>query len=193
MSEDLGFDERRSAAWRIAIVETARASRAPADTRHKRIALTVAVSIVALLLSSGGVAYALGMRLLPPLVAPSPTPTSVESPTPTPTPEPTEDPVVVSRSSAEQACEAVYAALDANGNVISSDIWSTSLTSAAELAQMAAGLDSSWAGLAESMGELARTPLPGPSATDAEKNDYFNAYLPVATECSALGVTLPTD
>jgi hypothetical protein len=101
MNDDIRFDSGRSAAWKNAIVEAARADRAGRNSTRKRVALIVGLVIAALLVSGGGVAYALSAHLLTPATAPmvhtaSPEvrdtapPSVTPAPTPTPTPTPTE-------------------------------------------------------------------------------------------------------
>jgi hypothetical protein len=87
MSPNTEFDGRRSAAMRELIVSTAKKGDAP--RAHKRVALLVSLIIAALLVSGGGVAYALGIRFVP---APAVTASSTPTPTPTPTPPPTTAP-----------------------------------------------------------------------------------------------------
>jgi hypothetical protein len=97
MNDDIRFDRGRSAAWRNAIVENARADRAGRTSTRKHVALIVGLVIAALLVSGGGVAYALSTHLLTPATAPvvhtaTPEVRDTESPsvTPAPTPTPTE-------------------------------------------------------------------------------------------------------
>ena len=195
MNDKVRFDERRSEAWRAAIVEHARTS--SASGRGGRRALIVALVVAAVAVSGGGVAFALSAHLQQPAVVASTTPTPIERDTPnvtlTPAPTPSEDSTAIARQNAEQACRALASALDSNGNILSADAWLAALDSAGQSAAVAAKLSSSFAGLDTAVSTLSQTQLPGPSATDSEKNAYWDAYLPVATECSSLGVVLPTD
>jgi hypothetical protein len=197
MSDRIRFDDHRSAAWRDAIVEAARADRARGGGAHKRVALIVGLVIAALLVSGGGVAYALSTHLLTPAAAPTNSPTPIESETPsatsTPSASPTEDPVAIARGYAERACETLQSALDSNGNIANNDEWAAALVSAQDFAATAAELDPARAGLASNLTVLAQTSVPDTSATDAEKNGYFDAYLPVATDCWSVDVHLATD
>jgi hypothetical protein len=197
MSDRIRFDDHRSAAWRDAIVETARADRARGGGAHKRVALIVGLVIATLLASGGGVAYALSTHLLIPAASPTNSPRPIESETPsatsTPSASPTEDAVVIARGYAERACEALQSALDSNGNIVSNDAWAAALASAQDIAAAAAKLEPARASLATNLKVLAQTPVPDASATDAEKNGYSDAYLPVATDCWSVDVQLPTD
>lgn len=195
MNDKVRFDERRSEAWRAAIVEHARND--SASSRGGRRALIVALVVAALAVSGGGVAFALSAQLQRPAVVVSATPTPIERDTPsvtfTPTPTPSEDSAAIARQDAEHACRSLTSALDSNGNILSPEAWSAALESARRSAATAAERSPSFAGLAADVSKLSQTALPGPSATDAEKNAYFDSYLPVAGECSSLGVVLPTD
>ncbi len=88
MNGEPTFDPRRKAAIRELVVTTA------ADGRFGRVrkhtVLVVALVLVALGISGGSVAYALGTGILAPAPVTSPTP--IASPTPTPTPTPTATP-----------------------------------------------------------------------------------------------------
>jgi hypothetical protein len=90
MNGEPTFDPRRKAAIRELVVTTA------ADGRYgrarRRTALVVTLVLVALGISGGSVAYALGTGLLAPASAPTPTTTVAPSPTPSPTPLPTTAP-----------------------------------------------------------------------------------------------------
>ena len=87
MNGEPTFDPRRKAAIRDLVVTTA------ADGRYgrarKRTALVVTLVLVALGISGGSVAYALGTGILAPASAPAPTPTPSPTDTATPTPTPT--------------------------------------------------------------------------------------------------------
>jgi len=200
MNDDLQFDERRSEAWRAAIVEHARSGGRRSGPKR---AVIVGLVFAAVAVSGGGVAFALSAHVEHAAVVASSTPTPIErdtpsftftpTPTPTPTPEPTEDPELIARRDAEQACTSLSSALDGNGNILSADAWSAALESAQRSATAAAEQSPSFAAFEADVSTLQRTPLPGPSATDAEKNEYFDAYLPVASGCWPLGVHLPTD
>ena len=99
MSDEPTFDPRRKAAIRELVVDNAAAHPGRAGGR-KRTALVATLVVLALTISGGSVAYALGTGLidLTPAAAPSPTPTVTPTPTATPTPTPltptasTEDP-----------------------------------------------------------------------------------------------------
>jgi hypothetical protein len=198
MNDDLQFDERRSEAWRAAIVEHARSGGRRSGPKR---AVIVGLVFAAVAVSGGGVAFALSAHVEQASVVASSTPTPIErdtpsftfTPTPTPTPEPTEDPELIARRDAVQACTSLSSALDGNGNILSADAWSAALESAQRSATAAAEQSPSFAAFEADVSTLQRTPLPGPSATDAEKNAYFNAYLPVASGCWPLGVHLSTD
>lgn len=199
MNDNIRFDQRRSEVWRAAIVD--HASRGGARGRSARRALVVGLVIAALAASGGGVAFALSAH--PPesavVVSASPTPFErdaprvTSAPTTTPTPPASEEPEAVAHQDAVQACGSLTAALDGDGNIVSAEVWSAALESASRSAAAAAQGSSSFAGLDTAVSTLSQTPLPGPSATDSEKDAYSDAYLPVATACSALGVVLPTD
>ncbi|MGH1550541.1 hypothetical protein ACRAWB_15730 [Leifsonia poae] len=92
MNDEPTFDPRRKAAIRDLVVANAEAHPGRAGAR-KRTALVATLVVLALTISGGSVAYALGTGLLDPtpVAAPSPTPTPTvtETPTPTPTPTPT--------------------------------------------------------------------------------------------------------
>jgi hypothetical protein len=89
MNGEPTFDPRRKAAIRELVVATA------ADGRYGRVrkhtALVVALVLVALGISGGSVAYALGTGILAP-AAPTPAPTATPTPTPTPSATPTTPP-----------------------------------------------------------------------------------------------------
>ncbi|KRC46894.1 hypothetical protein ASE16_15995 [Leifsonia sp. Root227] len=115
MNDDIRFDDRRSAAWRDAIVETARADQASGGSR-KRVWTVIALVIAALIVSGGGVAYALSasVRIGPSTVDVSTataTPTVNDRETPTVVPPPPvhspspDDPI--DALGAWQACEAI--------------------------------------------------------------------------------------
>ncbi|MBN9632489.1 MAG: hypothetical protein J0I18_18095 [Actinobacteria bacterium] len=195
MNDNVRFDQRRSEAWRAGIVEHAMTS--SARDRGGRRALIVALVVAALAVSGGGVAFALSAHLQQPAVVASATPTPIERDTPsvtfTPTPSPSENSAATARQNAEQACRSLASALDSNGNIVSAEAWSAALESARQSAAAAAEGSRSFAGLDTDVSKLSQTALPGPSATDAEKNAYFDAYRPVAGECSSLGVALPSD
>ena len=197
MNDNVRFDEGRSEAWRAAIVE--HASNGGARGRGGRRTLIVALVVAAVAVSGGGVAYALSAHLQQPaIIAPTtPTPTPIERDTPsvtfTPTPTPTRDSTAIAQEHAEQACRSLASALDGNGNIQSADAWSAALESAQQSAAEAAAESPAFAGFDAHVSTLSQTALPGPSATDAEKNAYFDAYAPVAGECSSLGVPLPAD
>jgi len=93
MNDEPTFDPRRKAAIRDLVVANAAAHPGRAGGR-KRTALVATLVVLALTISGGTVAYALGTGLLDPtpVAAPSPTPTPVETPTPSPTPAPTPTP-----------------------------------------------------------------------------------------------------
>lgn len=84
------FDPRRKAAIRHLVVANAEAHPGRAGGR-KRTALIATLVVLALSISGGTVAYALGTGLLDPapVTAPTATPTVTETPTATPTPTPT--------------------------------------------------------------------------------------------------------
>jgi len=87
MSDEPTFDPRRKAAIRELVVDNAAAHPGRAGGR-KRTALVAILVVLALTISGGSVAYALGTGLidLTPAAAPSPTPTVTATATPTPTP-----------------------------------------------------------------------------------------------------------
>ncbi|MET3565305.1 hypothetical protein ABIC47_000776 [Leifsonia sp. 563] len=95
MSDEPTFDPRRKAAIRELVVDNAAAHPGRAGGR-KRTALVATLVVLALTISGGSVAYALGTGLidLTPAAAPSPTPTVTPTPTPTPTPTSTPIPAV---------------------------------------------------------------------------------------------------
>ncbi|GAA4140165.1 hypothetical protein [Leifsonia shinshuensis] len=99
MNGEPTFDPRRKAAIRELVVTTA------ADGRYGRVrkhtALVVTLVLVALGISGGSVAYALGSGLLAPEAAPTPTPSA--SPTVTATPSPTPPPVPTPTATPTQA------------------------------------------------------------------------------------------
>lgn len=105
MTEDIRFDDRRSAAWREAIVKTAREGRATngGNRNRKRVALVVGLICAALVLSGGGVAYAFSAHLLTPAAAPASTPATATSPTPTQDATPTTTPTPTSTTPVAQA------------------------------------------------------------------------------------------
>lgn len=93
MNDETRFDDRRSAAWRDAIVETARADLASGRSNRKRVWAIIGLVIAALLVSGGGVAYALNLPILTGRTAletstPTSTPTISERDTPTVVPPP---------------------------------------------------------------------------------------------------------
>ena len=92
MNGEPTFDPRRKAAIRELIVTTAAEGRYGRVRKHT--ALVVALVLVALGISGGSVAYALGTGILAPAPSASPTPisTPTETATPTPTPTPTPAP-----------------------------------------------------------------------------------------------------
>lgn len=96
MNGDPTFDPRRKAAIRELIVTTA------ADGRYgrarKHTALVAALVLVALAISGGSVAYALGTGILAPAAAPTPTATPSPTPTPTPSGTPTTPPPASTRA-----------------------------------------------------------------------------------------------
>lgn len=103
MNDEPTFDPRRRAAIRDLVVENAAAHPGRAGGR-KRTALVVTLVVLAVSISGGTVAYALGAGLLDPTSVATPkqtptqTPTETETvtptppPTSTPTPEPVQDP-----------------------------------------------------------------------------------------------------
>jgi len=95
MSDEPTFDPRRKAAIRELVVDNAAAHPGRAGGR-KRTALVATLVVLALTISGGSVAYALGTGLIDftPIAAPSPTPTVTPTPTPTPTPTSTPTPAV---------------------------------------------------------------------------------------------------
>lgn len=95
MSDEPTFDPRRKAAIRELVVDNAAAHPGRAGGR-KRTALVAILVVLALTISGGSVAYALGTGLihLTPAAAPSPTPTVTPTPTLTPTPTSTPTPAV---------------------------------------------------------------------------------------------------
>lgn len=99
------FDPRRKAAIRDLVVANAEAHPGRAGGR-KRTALIATLVVLALSISGGTVAYALGTGLvdLTPAAAPTATPTPTVTPTPTPTPTSTEPAVAPGRSDAVEAC-----------------------------------------------------------------------------------------
>lgn len=104
MSDEPTFDPRRKAAIRELVVDNAAAHPGRAGGR-KRTALVATLVVLALTISGGSVAYALGTGLLnpAPVAAPSPTPTptATETPTPTPTPTPAATPTAPAQDPAD--------------------------------------------------------------------------------------------
>lgn len=198
MNDDTRFDEIRSAAWRAAVVDAARAD-ASRGGRRRRISLLVGAIVAALVVSGGGFAYALSATVLKPAPASTSSAAPIERETPSvtsspvPSPPPTQDPAADAREQVHQACQLLTSALDSDGNIVSADAWAASLASGRQLADSAAGSDPAWASFASHLTALSETALPGPDATDAEKNSYFDAYLPVASDCTTIGVPLGTD
>ncbi|MFJ3490831.1 hypothetical protein [Leifsonia aquatica] len=96
------FDPRRKAAIRDLVVQNA-ASRGRVLGR-KRTAFVVTLVLLAVGISGGGVAYALGTGLIDPAPVASPTPT----PTPTPTSTPTETPTPTPTSTLDPADPATW-------------------------------------------------------------------------------------
>lgn len=84
------FDPRRKAAIRDLIVQNA-ATRGRVLGR-KRTAFVVTLVLLAVGISGGGVAYALGTGLIDPAPVAAPSPTATPAPTATPTPTPTATP-----------------------------------------------------------------------------------------------------
>ncbi|MDR6971866.1 hypothetical protein [Leifsonia shinshuensis] len=108
MSTEPTFDPRRKAAIRDLVVANAAAHPGRAGGR-KRTALVASLVVIALTISGGTVAYALGTGLLDPAPVaaptPSPTPTPTATPTPTSTPTPTAElPVPAGSDQAINAC-----------------------------------------------------------------------------------------
>lgn len=101
MNGEPTFDPRRKAAIRELVVTTA------ADGRYgrarRRTALVVTLVVLALGISGGGVAYALGTGILAPAPTASPTPiaTPTETPTPTPAATPTPTPTPTTADAAD--------------------------------------------------------------------------------------------
>ncbi|SEI12192.1 MULTISPECIES: hypothetical protein [unclassified Leifsonia] len=95
MSDQPTFDPRRKAAIRDLVVTNAAATPGRAGGR-KRTALIVTLVLLAVSISGGTVAYALGTGLLDPkpVAVPTETATPTASETPTPTPTPTPEPTV---------------------------------------------------------------------------------------------------
>ncbi|MFF9564892.1 hypothetical protein ACF1AJ_16215 [Leifsonia sp. NPDC014704] len=103
MSDEPTFDPRRKAAIRELVVDNAAAHPGRAGGR-KRTALVATLVVLALTISGGSVAYALGTGLFDPApVAPttSPTPTVTPTPTPTSTPTPTPTPTAAAPDPAD--------------------------------------------------------------------------------------------
>ncbi len=149
------FDPRRKAAIRDLIVTHAAANPSPARGR-KRTALVTALVVLALAISGGSVAYALGTGLLDPrsvaAATPTPTPTSTSTPTPAPTPTPTTT-VIPGQADAVRGCEQLAQMFMGRGSS-EQDTMDTAraagaqVTGAAESAQAA---DPSWAPLARTL------------------------------------------
>lgn len=93
MSTEPTFDPRRKAAIRDLVVTHAAATQP--GTARKRTALIVALVLLAVSISGGTVAYALGTGLLDPAPVATATPTPTPTPTPTETPTPTSTPTTV--------------------------------------------------------------------------------------------------
>jgi hypothetical protein len=93
MNDEPTFDPRRKAAIRNLVVTNAAAHPGRAGGR-KRTALIVTLVLLAVSISGGSVAYALGTGLLDPtpVAAPTQTPTPMQTETDTPTPTPTPTP-----------------------------------------------------------------------------------------------------
>ncbi|WP_374009366.1 hypothetical protein [Leifsonia sp. LS-T14] len=91
MNDEPTFDPRRKAAIRDLVVSNAAAHPGRAGGR-KRTALVVTLVLLAVSISGGGVAYALGTGLLDPKPVAAPTETPTPTPTPTATPAPTSTP-----------------------------------------------------------------------------------------------------
>ena len=105
MSDEPIFDPRRKAAIRELVVSNAAAHPRRAGGR-KRTTLVVTLVVLALTISGGTVAYALGTGLidLPPIAAPAtPTATAAPTPAPTPTPTPTATPTAPAQNPADPA------------------------------------------------------------------------------------------
>ncbi|MEV8213138.1 hypothetical protein [Leifsonia sp. NPDC077715] len=105
MNDEPTFDPRRKAAIRDLVVTNAAAHPGRAGGR-KRTALVATLVVLALTISGGSVAYALGTGLLDPtpVAAPSPTPTPTVTETATSTPTTTGTAVVAGESEAVEAC-----------------------------------------------------------------------------------------
>lgn len=94
MNGEPEFDPRRKAAIRELIVDSAARGRTGRARKHTAVVMTLVV--LALGISGGSVAYALGTGLLLPAPVASPTPSApTTTPTPTPTSSPTQAPPAV--------------------------------------------------------------------------------------------------
>lgn len=176
---------------------------APArQTRMRIIGITIAL-VSLLIVGSAGAALATGIIPSPfpqPVPVATSTPSSTPTPSTTPTTAPTSTPPVdeatiraEARAEAAQACTTIAAALDENGNSTDEPVWHAALLDAHNLVQQAADSDAAWAEMSTHIATLIETPSAEPDGTPEQKNNYFYAYLPVATDCSALDVPLPTD
>lgn len=114
MNDEPTFDPRRRAAIRDLVVENAAAHPGRAGGR-KRTALVVTLVVLAVSISGGTVAYALGAGLLDPTSVATPVPTVTPTPTPTRTPTPTPTPSSVPAAPAEDPNDPSTWVIDFNG------------------------------------------------------------------------------
>ncbi|MGH1526443.1 hypothetical protein ACRAWC_21440 [Leifsonia sp. L25] len=147
------FDPRRKAAIRELVVTHAAGHPSPASGR-KRTALVAALVVLALAISGGSVAYALGTGLLgeQPAATVTPTPTPTSTPTPSPTPTPTTT-IVPGQADATRGCEQLAQMFMGRGSS-EQDMKDTARAAGArvtEAADSAQAADPSWAPLARTL------------------------------------------
>lgn len=145
------FDPRRKAAIRDLIVTHAAAHPGPASGRKRAAVVTVLV-VLALAISGGSVAYALGTGLLDPHSVTTATPTSTSTPTPAPTPTPTTT-VIPGQADAVRGCEQLAQMFMGRGSS-EQDTKDTARAAGAQVtgaAESALAADPSWAPLARAL------------------------------------------
>lgn len=200
MNDDERFDEGRSAAWRRAVVETARRDQTRAGGRN-RVGMVVGLVVAALVVSGGGVAYALNSNLLEsaPLATASPTPIQRETPSVTsaPTPPPTSVPTAdVGRQNAIEACTALQEMFTVSGTS-EAETKSTAARLGAqvvEAAERAQAADVQWSGTSQTL-----IAAQGALIAYLDNNTPEGVHLlestaaQAGTTCSELGVTVKLE
>lgn len=156
MSDGNRFDEQRSAAWRRTIVETARTDGSRRGTRG-RVSIVVGLVVAALVVSGGGVAYALSVGVLKAATVETNSPTPLQRDTPgvivPPTPTSSPSAGATGRDDAVEACTLLKQMFTVSGTS-EQDTKATAQSLGARVvdaAQMAQSADAQWSGTAQAV------------------------------------------